>query len=137
MKTKKENEFYRQIEHQKKVIEILQRHVDEIDRDIENHLEHIGDIHSRMAKLFLKAKRQGFVTAIELINSYDDENFAQRQNQLDHKNNIIRRHKSEIINLNRKNRILSETVNKLIGEKMQLKKELNRYKSAGWEYDIT
>ncbi len=56
--------------------------------------------------------------------------------QIEHQKNIIRRHKSEIINLNRQNRILSETVNKLIGEKMQLKKELNRYKSAGWEYDI-
>lgn len=57
--------------------------------------------------------------------------------QIEHQKNIIRRHKSEIINLNRQNRILSETVNRLIGEKMQLKKELNRYKSAGWEYDIT
>ena len=54
--------------------------------------------------------------------------------------NIIRRHKAELTNLHRENRRKKEVIHNLIGEKMQLNKELsrlkNKYPGIGWDYEI-
>lgn len=127
----------------KKVIEILQRYVDEIDRDIENYLGN-SDFDTKeiqMTKLFLRAKRQGFVTAIKLIHSESGNNNEKEliylHNRVDRLRNELSRKKAEIKRVTSENRRIKESNAQLIGEKMQLRKELNRYKARGWDYDVT
>ena len=53
---------------------------------------------------------------------------------------IIRRHKAELTNLHKENQRKKEVIYNLIGEKMELNKELsrlkNKYPGIGWDYEI-
>ena len=66
--------------------------------------------------------------------------FEKQSMHIQRQQNIIRRHKAELTNLHKENRRKKEVINNLIGEKMQLNKEVsilkNKYPGIGWDYEI-
>ena len=125
----------------KKVEEILQRYVDEIDRTIEEYLSNDNSRDTQIIGLYLRAKRSGFTSAINLIHSEggndNEKELIYLYNKIDRIRNEVAHQKAEKKKVIAENRRIKESNAQLVGEKMQLRKELNRYKETGLDYEVT